>query len=259
MIPNIRSKAEKSMSDHDQKWERFERKFFVSPEKISYARSMLSHICLADSKYPQGIINNVYFDTPDLDYFQKSLDGSYEREKIRIRWYDDPGEDTTPVYLELKSRKGFTSRKQRRKFLVSAKRLNKFQADNTIIGQDIILQTLMEFGYFSQAFLSPVVLIAYKRSRFVDILTGTRLSFDCSISSSLIAAGQRQSRTGLMLCGGVIEIKGPSMGIPVSLRPLIGLGVDWTRFSKYAGCLESQLERPGSAGHLWPSGRIESL
>lgn len=258
-MPKIWSKTEKATSDQDQKWERFERKFFVSPEKTAYARSMLSHICLADSKYPQGIINSIYFDTPDLDYFQKSVDGSYEREKIRIRWYDSPREDTTPVYLELKSRKGFASRKQRRKFLVPTERLNKFRADSTIISRDIISRTLMEFGYFSQALLSPVILITYKRSRFVDILTGTRLSFDCSISSSLIAVGRGQSKTGLTLYGGVIEIKGPSMGIPVSLRPLISLGVDWTRFSKYAGCLESQLERPGSAGHLWPSGRIESL
>ncbi len=60
-----------------------------------------------------------------------------------------------------------------------------------------------------------------------------------------------------MLEGGIIEIKGPSMEIPESLRSISYLGTDWTRFSKYAGCLESQMERPGSIGRLWPSGRVE--
>lgn len=136
----------------DQKWERFERKFFVSPEKTDFARSLLSHICLRDSKYPQGRINSLYFDTPDLDYFQKSGDGNYEREKIRIRWYDDLSnqQGMVPVYLELKFKRGFASKKRRRKILVPAERLNRIRADNAIISRDIILRTLSEFGYFCE-------------------------------------------------------------------------------------------------------------
>lgn len=261
MIPNMSSKTERAISDQDQRWDRFERKFFVSQEKTSYARSLLSHICLRDSKYPEGRINSLYFDTADLDQFQESDDGNCEREKIRIRWYDSPDnqEGEVPVYLELKSKKGFASRKRRRKILVPAERLNRFQADNTIISRNVILQTLSEFGYFSEDLLLPVLLITYKRSRFIDILTGTRLSFDWRISSSLTAPGLGYSEPGLMLEGEVIEIKGPSMEIPISLRPFSTIGIDWTRFSKYVFCLESQMEKPGSVGRFWPSGRIEPL
>jgi hypothetical protein len=251
--------AEMRTPNTEQRWERFERKFFVSPEKTFFARSLLSHICRRDGKYPQGRISSLYFDTPDLDHFQKSDDGNYEREKIRIRWYDEPSmqKKVVPIYLELKTKRGFASRKHRRQILVPAERLDKIQANNTIISRHIISQTLSEFGYFLQETILPVILITYERFRFIDTMTSTRLSFDWKVSSMLTAPGLGCCEAQLMLEGGVIEIKGPSMEIPVSLRPLISLGVDWTRFSKYASCLESQMEKPGSAGRFWPSGRIE--
>ena len=255
------SKTERAATEHDQSWERFERKFFIPPAKTPFARSLLFHICLRDSEYPQGTINSLYFDTPDLDQFQKSDDGNYEREKIRIRWCDSPynQQGMVPVYLELKSKRGFASRKQCRKILVPAERLNRIRADNTIVSRNIILQTLSEFGYFSEDPLRPVILIAYKRFRFTEILTGARLSFDWRICSLLTDPGLGYSETSLMLEGGIIEIKGPSMEIPRSLRSLSILGIDWTRFSKYAGCLESQMEKPGTVGRFWPSGRVELL
>ena len=261
MISKMWLKTEGFKSDHDQRWERFERKFFVPPSKIPLARNLLSHICLQDSKYPQGIINSLYFDTPDLDHFQKSDDGNYERDKIRIRWYDNPVDQQggVPVYLELKSKRGFASRKQRRKILVSSGRLKRIRANNTILNGNVISGTLSEFGYFSEEPLLPVILITYERFRFTEILTGTRVSFDYRISSSLTAASLGHSRASLMLEGGIIEIKGPSMEVPELLRTLKIMSIDWTRFSKYAACLESQMEKPGTVGRLWPSGKIELL
>lgn len=246
---------------NDQKWERFERKFFVSPEKAVFARSLLSHICLQDKKYPHGTINSLYFDTPDMDQYWKSDEGDYERNKIRIRWYDSPenGRDIFPVYLELKAKRGFASRKQRRKIFVPAERLSTIRINNTIVNLDVILRTLNEFGYYPDDRLQPVILITYERYRFTEILTGAGLSFDFKIRSMLTAHNLGHARTKLMLEGGIIEIKGPSMEIPRSLRTLNSLGIDWTRFSKYASCLESQQDIPGSVGSLWPSGRIELL
>ncbi len=128
MISNILSRTEEVTSGSDQRWERLERKFFIQPMKTTFARSLLSHICLPDGKYPQGTVHSLYFDTPDLDHFQSSDSGNYEREKIRIRWYGNPKvlNDMVPVYLELKSKRGFASRKQRRRILVPAERLEKF-------------------------------------------------------------------------------------------------------------------------------------
>ena len=253
------SGKEKAKSAYDQKWERFERKFYVTPEKMAFARSLLSQLCLKDAKYPHGIVNSLYFDTTDLDMYQKSDDGSYERDKIRIRWYDKPdfNQQETPVYLELKSKKGYASRKYRRRILTPAERLCKMQAGNTIIDFNDMAMTLSEFGYFSDEPLLPVILISYERFRFVEIMTGMRLSLDFKIRSTLTIHGTENSRPDLMLEGGIIEIKGPSMSIPVSLRSLNFLDTDWSRFSKYASCIESQVESPGSVGLLRPSGRTE--
>jgi hypothetical protein len=261
MISNILSKTGKSTSGLDQKWERFERKFFIQPTKAAFARSLLSHICLPDSRYPQGTISSLYFDTPELDNFQKSDNGDYEREKIRIRWYDNTevSNGMVPVYLELKSKRGFASRKQRRRILVPAERLKKISPGNTIMDRNVISSTLSGFGCFSRGPLIPVILITYKRLRFIEILTGVRLSFDWKVCSVIKSPILGHSRTNLMLEGGIIEVKGPSMEIPESLRSINYLGTDWTRFSKYAGCLESQMERSGSVGRLWPSGRVELI
>jgi hypothetical protein len=254
-----RPKAKNTVLKQDGQLERIERKFFVSPGKVLYVRSLLSHICLPDSKYPKGQINSLYFDTPNLEHYQKSDDGSYERQKIRIRWYDSPdSKEVVPVYLELKSKRGFAGSKKRKKFLIPAEQLKNLRAGNTIINKNIILQTLAEFDYFSDEPLLPVVMISYERLRFAEILTGTRMSLDWKISSFMTDIIPGHSRSVQILKGAVIEIKGPKVEIPLSLRPLHNVCIDWTRFSKYAGCIESQLEISGSVGQMWPSGRIES-
>ncbi len=247
-------------TQQDEKWERFERKFFVSPSKEAFTRSMLAHISLPDGKYPKSRINSLYFDTYDLDMYRKSDDGNYERFKIRIRWYDNASEQKgdVPVYLELKAKRGFASRKNRRKFLVPAERLKNVNENNTIIDRNIIVRTLAEFGYFSDDSIQPVILIAYDRFRYVELMTGTRMSLDWNINSTLMNRELGIGQPGLVLDGSIIEIKGPSMDIPLTVQPLGFTDIDWTRFSKYASCIESQTETPGSVGLTWPSGRIES-
>ena len=39
--------------------------------------------------FPDRIVNNVYFDTPDLAAFEANLWGAPERRKCRLRWYGE--------------------------------------------------------------------------------------------------------------------------------------------------------------------------
>lgn len=240
--------------------ERFERKFFIPPGKEYFAKSLLSHLCLRDREFPQNRVTSLYFDTPDLEQFQKSDDGYHQREKIRIRWYDDSAVEggMIPVYLELKRKRGYLGSKQRKRLLVPQEHLNRINGSDTIINRNTIKETLAEFGYYSDAPLLPVIVVTYKRIRFIEILTGARLSFDWGISSSLTSPWLGFGEGSQMIEGSIIEIKDPSMEIPISLRSLRSLSTDWSRFSKYAFCLESQIERPGSFGRSWPSGRAKS-
>jgi hypothetical protein len=241
--------------------QRFERKFFINPFKKGFARTILTHLCLPDSEYPKNIINSLYFDTADLDEYHKSNDGDYRREKVRIRWYDDPNTQTgiVPVWLELKYKSGFAGKKKRKKFLVPVERLRNMRSNNTILDRTVIMHTLSEFGYFPEPPLQPTIVINYQRLRFVEIMSGFRLSFDWDIGSYWVSPFIGFSQRNLKLQGAIIEIKGPTMHLPQSLRSLKYLGTDWSRFSKYAGCIDAQMEIPDTTGQLWPSGRIGAL
>ena len=47
-------KNKSTISEEDERWERIERKFFVSPDKTIFARNLMAGICLPDGKYPKG-------------------------------------------------------------------------------------------------------------------------------------------------------------------------------------------------------------
>jgi hypothetical protein len=259
---NIFSKTKQDdLHSERQVVQRFERKFFINPLKKGLARSLLSHICLPDSEYPRNTINSLYFDTADLDEYHKSNDGDYKREKVRIRWYDDPNTQTgdVPVWLELKYKRGFAGKKKRKKFLVPVEKLRNMRSNNSILDRTVIMHTLSEFGYFPEPPLQPTIVITYQRLRFVEMVSGFRLSFDWDIGSHLVSPFLGVSQAHLKLQGAIIEIKGPTMELPHSLRSLKYIGTDWSRFSKYTGCIDAQMEIPDTAGQLWPSGRTGIL
>jgi len=250
---NPRQAGRSALSD------RFERKFYLPAAKISFAAHLLAHCCLPDRQYPKGTVNSVYYDTADLEWFCDSQEGNHGRNKVRVRWYDSPQQisATMSVYLELKSKNGFASSKQRKEYLVPSRRLSHPGSHDSILNYSQVTQTLAQFGFFSDKPFQPVIFISYQRLRFEDLLTRTRLSLDWNIRSTLVSPPWNRQEGSLLMRGGVIEIKGPSVDIPPALQSIRLLETDWSRYSKYAACMESQLEMPGSAGRFWPSGRVE--
>jgi hypothetical protein len=237
---------------------RFERKFFILPRNIGFAYATLREVCRADREYPECEVNSLYFDTPDLEQYDRSASGDFRKQKVRIRWYDKPGspQESVPVFLELKSREGFASSKQRRRLLVPALHLELAHLRAGIVDRKTFVDTLAEFGHFPLHTLRPIVLICYRRYRFNEILTGVRVSFDCYIVSTVVDPGLGYGERNLPLEGGVIEVKGPTLELPVTLRRMKLLDADWSRFSKYGQCIESHLSQPGSIARSWPSGRL---
>lgn len=245
-------------SNTPQAVERFERKFYLPSSAIPFAAHLLKHCCPPDRQYPCGTIHSVYYDTADLDHLDESEQGSRIRHKIRIRWYDSPQDGSAVrVFLELKSRNGFAGRKQRKEQTVSAKHLQSSVMRDGLLPYGHIVNTLTEFGYHSSNRLYPVILVTYQRLRFADILTGARVSLDWNIQSRLVNPMLNRGEGLLRMEGGVIEIKGKTCELPVTLQSLGLLGTDWSRYSKYASCLRSHLDMPGSFGRLTPSGRGE--
>jgi hypothetical protein len=244
-----------------QPTQRFERKFFILPRNIGFAYTLLRQVCRLDSEYPEGQVNSLYFDTPDLDQYMRSASGDFRKDKVRLRWYDEirNQQGTVPVFLELKSRQGFASSKQRERLLVSAQHLELTRLGAGIVDKTTLIDTLARFGHFPDGPLRPIIVIAYWRYRFNEMLTGVRVSFDYNIRSSMVAPELGYRERELRLPGGVIEVKGPTLELPVTLRRIRLLDTDWSRFSKYGHCLDSHLSLLGTVARLWPSGRMLEL
>lgn len=240
---------------------RFERKYYLAPMKVGLAYGLLRQICLMDSEYPSEQINSLYFDTADLDQHERSSSGDFRKDKVRIRWYseDENLYRMQTVFLELKSRRGFASTKQRRKLQVPAEDLAMKRLSRGIVPKTLLSNTLASFGYFPPGLLQPVIKISYWRYRFSEVLTSQRVSLDCHVRSTMIIPGLGNGEKELELPGAVIEIKGSSMELPVILRQTKMLDIDWSSFSKYSACIDSHTEQPGSVGRLAPSGRMTWL
>jgi hypothetical protein len=238
--------------------QRFERKFFILPRNIGFAYTLLRQICRPDREYPQDQVNSLYFDNTDLDQYMRSASGDFKKDKVRIRWYGEAGnnQEIVPVFIELKSRQGFASSKQRQRLMVSAQHLKQYPPGTGLIDKTMLVNTLAKFGYFPDKPLRPIILISYWRHRFNEMLTGTRVSFDYNIRSSMVAPELGRRERELRLQGGVIEVKGPTLELPITLRRIRLLDTDWSRFSKYGYCIESHLSEPGSVARFWPSGRM---
>ena len=238
--------------------ERFERKYYLTPRELGLAYGLLRHICLPAREYPSEQINSLYFDTADLDQHERSSSGDYYKDKVRLRWY---GEDNKlsgiqPIFVELKSRQGFASTKQRLKLHVPAESLALANIGKGIVPRTLLMDTMARFGYFPNEILLPIIRISYWRYRFSEIMTEQRVSLDCHIRSTMIIPGPGNGEKELELPGAVIEIKGRNMELPEALKRARILDTDWTRFSKYSACIDSHTERPGTVGRLSPSGRI---
>ena len=237
--------------------QRIERKFFIWPKHLHRAYALLRQVCRPDKQYPAGRINSLYFDTADLEQHERSTSGEFYKDKVRIRWYGYPQEltENVDVFLELKSRQGFASSKRRRRFQVSRDTLSPDSLHTGIIKRITLNDTIGEFGYFSPQPLRPVIRISYSRYRFVEMSSGLRVALDYDICSSFVAREFGYGESNLPIRGAVIEIKGPTMELPRTLRRIKLLNTDWTRFSKYSHCIDAHMEVPGSLSRLWPSGR----
>jgi hypothetical protein len=237
---------------------RFERKYAVLPADSGLALSLLRHVCRADKNYPVDRVTSLYFDTADLDQYEKAGAGEHRKDKVRIRWYgsDMRQNGEIPVYLEQKIRQGFASSKHRQKFIVPVTALKTENLNRGILDRTTILNTLASFGYFPEKPLKPIIKISYRRHRFSEMMTGDRVSFDEDIRAVLVAPELVRKEGEIRLPNGVIEVKGTRLELPVMLRQLRIMDLDWSRFSKYGNCLEIFFDEPGSVSRNWPSGRL---
>lgn len=236
---------------------RLERKYYVDAGRVGLAYGILRHTCPLDREYPSEQINSLYFDTAELEQHERSCEGSYRKDKVRIRWYGAEAgpHDKPTIFIELKSRRGFASTKQRRRLRVPAEALAPGRLSAGVVPRSVLSDTLAGFGYFPPRLLIPVIHISYWRYRFCEAVTGQHISLDCRIRSTMILPDPSNGEKDLELPGAVMEIKGTRMELPISLKQARLLDTDWGRFSKYSACIDAHAQAPDTVGRLDPSGR----
>lgn len=91
---------------------RYERKFFIEDLNFDQVFSLVrQHPAIFQELYPPRYINNFYFDTPHLAYYNANVDGDMIRAKLRVRWYHDLLRQVEKPILEVKYKDGIVGDK----------------------------------------------------------------------------------------------------------------------------------------------------
>ena len=91
---------------------RYERKFLVDMIDEHQIKALIRlHPAMFVMPYPPRWVNNIYFDTAQLDNYLDNINGAVDRGKVRLRWYHGLFDEAANTTLELKIKRGWVGRK----------------------------------------------------------------------------------------------------------------------------------------------------
>ncbi len=159
---------------------RFERKFIIDQPfaPIDVLLKMLK-VPFKPIYFPR-VINNIYFDTGDLQAYKENIMGKALRKKIRLRWYD---EKDTKIYrpkLEYKIKKSLLGTKKTYAILpvdYRDKLLNKEALYQNFRDAQLPLHVMDDLSC-----RTPVLVNRYHRKYFVSLDGKIRITLDTHIS-----------------------------------------------------------------------------
>lgn len=213
-----------------------EQKYTFAIHALTQLQDWAAYAFDPDARHPEGIINSLYYDTPDLLMYHQKRSSEYLKCKVRLRWYSTvPMNERVRCYLEVKRKIGSSRYKQRSTIAVPPTSLNDglFRCGVIAAAAD----QAQHNGYPEHRVLLPVAHIQYKRRRYTDPETGARIAIDWDISCLGTNANVIPAEPPVWLPRGVLEVKAPLRYLPRSLDPVAFL-LHKTAFSKYAQCLE---------------------
>lgn len=164
---------------------RVENKYLIYEDQIAYLMARLDPFVKLDPMAPDGqyLIRSLYFD----DYENRSLDenesGMDEREKFRIRSYNNQSDF---LKLELKGKKSGYTRKASEE--ISKKETesimqNRGLQDLTFHENDGFLKKKL-YASMCTKLLHGAAIVEYERTAFVDPIGNVRITFDKNIGGT---------------------------------------------------------------------------
>jgi hypothetical protein len=213
-----------------------ETKFVFNNTNSHLIVEWLSCSCQPDPEFPAGIVSSIYYDTRDWQFLREKINSDYLKTKVRVRWYSDinKNEPSEYSYIEVKQKVGAIRKKIRIKTDIPGRWLSQVDLHNEKLLQ--IPSYLRMKGVNIPMHIHPVFQISYKRWRFVELMTGTRLCVDCDISTPRVNELLVPNPSPFYLRQGVFELKGSIKVLPDVLHQLTDMGCRKESFSKYSNC-----------------------
>ncbi|MGN0493955.1 MAG: polyphosphate polymerase domain-containing protein [Acutalibacteraceae bacterium] len=159
-------------------FKRYENKYILNESEYRALLKAIEKYTVPD-RYGKSTVCSIYYDTPDRRLIRASIEKPIYKEKLRLRSYGIPGEDSD-CFLELKKKyKGVVYK--RRIAAPYSDGLAYMEGNSGIIPPS---QIKNEIEYFKKYYgaLSPSVDIFYSRLAFYDAADpNVRLTFDSNI------------------------------------------------------------------------------
>lgn len=214
---------------------RHELKHYVNYSDVLQLRARLPNVASPDKYALQGRgyrVKSLYFDNYNDKALKEKIDGVNQREKFRLRLYND---DTSFIRLEKKSKKNGLCFKT--STIITANECRRLlEGDiNTLKdnGNPLCLELYSKM-YYQQ--LRPKNLVDYRREAFVYPIGNVRVTLDYDIrTSSNINDFLKEKLIPIPISGVyILEVKYDSF-LPEIIRGLVSLSSRRsTAFSKYA-------------------------
>ncbi len=164
---------------------RNEKKFLLTEKQYHELWEMVSPH-LEEEEYGHSTICNLYYDTADYELIRESIERPVYKEKLRLRSYGEPDDDSV-VFIEIKKKyKGTVYKRRMGLPLLEAVQGLELGHVPLVPGQEQIASEINYFLQHRQGPLVPSVFLAYDRDAFRDLEDAElRLTFDFDIRSRL--------------------------------------------------------------------------
>jgi hypothetical protein len=229
-------------------FERIEAKYLLDEFQYRELMKRLENIAAIDS-YGETSILNIYFDTPDYKLIERSLEKPVYKEKLRLRTYGIPDDDTN-AFVEIKKKyKGVV---YKRRITMTYKEAIAYLTEGARPPKES--QISKEIDYFFKFYkgLRPAMAISYDRIALAGIEDpDLRITFDTNIRWRTYDLSLKRGNVGkdILLPGQhLMELKIAGAMSPEMARMLDELNIRKTSFSKYGkGYVEYMYGNNGEA------------
>ena len=219
---------------------RYEIKLVVNEVHLPRVRSWLRlHPACFTRAFPHRQINNIYFDTPELDSYSENLSGISLRRKLRLRWYGQNQRNITGT-LELKCKQSLQGWKVSQPIL---SRLDLTGRSWQQIREQLRSELKSELLDYFDRYSWPVLMNAYQRNYYLSFDGKTRVTLDFGITSydQRLSPLPNLHRAVLPSGNMVIEVKADRENQTFLSEVMGSLPLRVGKHSKYAIAMEAIL------------------